>query len=76
MTREFPTIQINQPLILEALDLCAKYFYNYWDCLMIAAASSAGCAYLFSEDMQDGHTIENKLTIKNIFNMIKSPRNN
>ena len=67
MAREFPTVQINQQLILEALDLHAKYFYNYWDCLMIAAAISADCTYLFSEDMQDGHIIKNKLTIKNIF---------
>ena len=64
---EFSVIPVNQYIVLEALALHEKYLYNYWDCLILAAAIQADCKYLFSEDMQDGQMIENSLTIKNIF---------
>lgn len=49
-----------------ALRLHARYKYSYYDSLMIAAALEAGCETLYSEDMQDGQTIE-QLTIRNPF---------
>ena len=42
--------------------------YGYWDCLMLASALRSECEFIFTEDMQDGQLIENKLKIKNIFN--------
>ncbi|MBS7806219.1 PIN domain-containing protein [Variovorax sp. PCZ-1] len=35
----------------------ANYGFNYWDCLILASAQQQGCAYLLSEDMQDGQLI-------------------
>lgn len=53
--------------ISQALGLANKYQYSYYDSLILAAALSAGCSMLFSEDMQHGQVIENFLTIHNPF---------
>ena len=50
-----------------ALKMHKQYAYNYYDCLIIAAALNSGCEFLFTEDMADGQLIENKLTIVNIY---------
>ena len=34
---------------------------------MLVSALKSGCKYIFTEDMQDGQLIEDKLIIKNIF---------
>jgi predicted nucleic acid-binding protein len=59
-------VTITPPLVRQALRLHHRYSVSYYDALMIAAALSAGCAYLFSEDMQDGLIVEGTLTIINI----------
>jgi len=56
--------------VSQALDFHKKYGYRFWDCLMLVSALKLDCTYIFTEDMQDGQIIENKLTIKNIFNTI------
>jgi predicted nucleic acid-binding protein len=38
-----------------------------YDSLIIASALEAGCATLFSEDMQHGQAIDSTLTIRNPF---------
>jgi predicted nucleic acid-binding protein len=59
--------------ILKALELAEKYRYSYYDSLILAAALSAGCTALASEDMQDGQVIENSLTIFNPFKSASLP---
>jgi predicted nucleic acid-binding protein len=49
-----------------ALELAALHHYHIYDALLLAAAIDAGCAMLYSEDMQDGHTI-GPVTIRNPF---------
>jgi predicted nucleic acid-binding protein len=44
-----------------------KYSYSYWDSLIIAAALQNDCTVLYTEDMQDGQVIDNKLRIVNPF---------
>jgi predicted nucleic acid-binding protein len=50
-----------------ALKIAEKHGYGIYDALVIAAALEAGCATLYSEDFQDGQTIDGKLTIRNPF---------
>ncbi|GHU55087.1 ribonuclease VapC [Clostridia bacterium] len=50
-----------------ALNLSERYNYSYYDCLMLASAINSDCKFIFTEDMQDGQIIDNKLTIKNIY---------
>jgi hypothetical protein len=49
-----------------AMDICARYGYQIYDSLMIAAALKASCRTLYSEDMQNGQRIEG-LVIRNPF---------
>lgn len=53
--------------IAQALALAQKYRYSYYDSLILAAALSAGCKTLATEDMQHGQLIEDVLTIHNPF---------
>lgn len=50
-----------------ALKIAAGYSLNIYDALVVAAALQAGCAVLYSEDLQDGQVIDQKLTIRNLF---------
>ena len=58
------------PLTIEtheaALRIAARYGYQIYDSLILAAALEAGCTVLYSEDMQDGKKIDS-LTIRNPF---------
>ena len=55
-----------QALYERALDIHARYRYAFYDALIVAAAISAGCSRLLSEDLQHGQRIEG-LTIQNPF---------
>lgn len=35
-----------------------RYQISHWDALIVAAALTAGCDTLYSEDMQDGQVFE------------------
>jgi predicted nucleic acid-binding protein len=58
------------PLTVEthdrALYIAERYGYSIFDSLIISAALDAGARTLYSEDMQDGQTIDG-LTIRNPF---------
>lgn len=60
-----------QPLTLETLhaglDIANRYGFSHYDSLIIAAALDAGCDTLFSEDMQHGQVIDERLKIINPF---------
>lgn len=53
--------------IAQALALAQKYRYSYYDSLILAAALSAGCETLATEDMKHGQSIDGALTIRNPF---------
>ncbi len=50
----------------DALDLCERYGFSFYDAAILAAAIQARCDVVYSEDMQDGQTIGNVI-IKNPF---------
>jgi len=53
--------------IAQALAFARKYKFSYYDSLILAAALSAGCETLATEDMQNGQLVEDMLTIRNPF---------
>jgi predicted nucleic acid-binding protein len=59
------------PISLElhgaARAIAERYGYSVYDALVIAAALEAGCAVLYSEDLQDGQRIDGRITICNPF---------
>jgi predicted nucleic acid-binding protein len=50
-----------------ALKIAERHGFGIYDALVVAAALEAGCAILYSEDFQDGQTIDGQLTIYNPF---------
>jgi predicted nucleic acid-binding protein len=50
-----------------ALNVMKRYGFSIYDSLIVAAAVSAGCETLFSEDLQDGQRVQDSLTIVNPF---------
>ena len=56
--------QTTEDLVI-ASTIRADYHVSYWDSLMIASALRANCQILFSEDMQDGLYVYQRLRIQN-----------
>lgn len=50
-------VLVDAEIIDRAMDLTITQSLNYWDSLMLAAAHSAQCRYLLTEDMQHGQVI-------------------
>ncbi len=59
------------PLTLETHDLglqiAERYGFSIYDSLIVAAALRAGCRTLYSEDRQDGQTLDGRLVVRNPF---------
>lgn len=51
----------------DGLRLARRYKFAVYDAMIVAAALDAGCAILWSEDMQDGLVVDGRLTIRNPF---------
>ena len=64
----FPLWQVypSPALYQDAIALQSRHGFSFYDSLIIAAALEAGCARLYSEDIQHGQRIE-QLTILNPF---------
>ncbi len=60
-----------EPLTVEThergLQIAASLGVSVYDGMIVASALLAGCTTLFTEDLQDGRIVENKLTIRNPF---------
>jgi predicted nucleic acid-binding protein len=63
-----PLLQVpaSPALYHRALDVQARWRFSFYDSLIVAAALTAGCSRLLSEDLQHGQRIET-LTITNPF---------
>ena len=53
----FETIIITPEIIKDAIDCSIINKLSFWDALIIAAAESAGCENLWTEDLNDGQVI-------------------
>ena len=52
--------------LYRGLAIRARYQFSFYDSLIVAAARSAGCSRLLTEDLQHGQSVEG-LTIENPF---------
>lgn len=53
----FDIVQVSATLIHEAVDCSILNQLSFWDSLILAAAASAGCSTVFSEDLASGQAI-------------------
>ncbi len=63
----YEIIHLSKEVLIDASKIRERYKYSYYDTLIISAALTSGCTVLFSEDMQHGQMIENRLRIINPF---------
>jgi predicted nucleic acid-binding protein len=52
---------------IKAISIARRYGFSYWDSLIIAAALNSGCAKLYSEDLQHGQVVAQKVLLQNPF---------
>ena len=64
--RIFDTVVVTPEIISEGIDLSILDQLSFWDGLIVAAATTAGCSELLSEDMGDGRDIRG-VTVRNPF---------
>ena len=50
-----------------ALALAERYGFSFYDALIVSSALRAGCDRLYTEDLQDGQVIEQRLLVSNPF---------
>lgn len=67
LSKQHQLAVVSLDTIRKALDIAQRYQYSYFDSLIIASALEVGCDRLYSEDLQDGQTIDNTLTLINPF---------
>lgn len=65
--RNHTVVTIRQETLLSASDLRTRYSLSFWDSLIVAAAIESGAAILYSEDMQHGLLVDDRLRIVNPF---------
>ena len=61
---------ITEAVFDDSLSIGLQYGYSTYDSLILAAALASSCDTLYSEDMQHGQIIRNKLTIINPFKIL------
>jgi predicted nucleic acid-binding protein len=59
-------VPVSDKTIRKAIDLRQRFSLSHWDSLIVAAACLAGCEILYSEDLQDGLSVDGTI-IKNPF---------
>ena len=59
-------VRVDAPIILSAIARTQSQSFSFWDALILEAAISTGADRLFTEDLQDGQTIDG-LRIENPF---------
>lgn len=64
---KYEVIATEAQVLLRASRLRAQYRLSFWDSLVVAGAIESGCNVLYTEDMQDGLTVEGQLIIANPF---------
>ncbi len=54
----FTVVELSVPVMQAALRLKDRYQTSYWDAAILAAAASAGCTELLSEDLNPGQSYD------------------
>jgi predicted nucleic acid-binding protein len=57
----------NKQIAKSIIANCSIIRFSFWDSMMIASALDNHCSVIYTEDLQHGQVIENKLKIINPF---------
>lgn len=65
--RRYPVFALTERAMSQASELRERYSFSFWDSMIVSSALEAGVKTLYSEDMQDGLKVEERLSIVNPF---------
>lgn len=51
-------VVVDAALMERGRDVADRFVLSWWDALIVAAARESGCAYLLTEDLQDGQELD------------------
>lgn len=68
----YALIETSEGVLVAAIDLAVTHRFSFWDAVVLASASEAGCRLLLSEDLQEGFTW-NGVTVANPFATSPNP---
>jgi predicted nucleic acid-binding protein len=71
--RKYAVVLLDEPVQIAASQLREEFSLSFWDSLIVAAALHSGAAILYTEDMQDGLTVNAQLTVHNPFATARAP---
>ena len=60
-------VVVTPSIVLDALRIHERYGFRFFDSQIIASALAGGASVLFTEDLQDGQTIDARLSIRSPF---------
>ena len=63
----FEVVPLTEDIHATGLRLAERYSLSIYDAMIVAAALDSRCDVIWSEDMQNGLIIDNRLTIRNPF---------
>lgn len=61
------TVSLHSDTHTDALWIAEKFGFNFWDALIVASAFEADCTLLYTEDLQHGQIVAERLRIVNPF---------
>ena len=65
-------VENGKEALLTTSDLRSRYRLSFWDSLIIASGLIGGSSIVYSEDMDDGLLVDNRLRIVNPFRLTQT----
>ncbi|GHV36906.1 hypothetical protein AGMMS49546_03230 [Spirochaetia bacterium] len=62
---DFDVVPLTKELTLETFRIHNRYQFSYWDSNIISAALKGACDVFYTEDLQDGQIIDDRLKVIN-----------
>jgi predicted nucleic acid-binding protein len=69
---KYIVVEVSKALLLKVSILREEYAFSFWDSIVVSSALHAGTSVLYSEDMQAGLVVENRVRIINPFENLPS----
>ena len=65
--KRYIVLELSRETLIQASRLREQYALSYWDSQIVSSALQSGAGVLYSEDMQDGLIVMDRLEIRNPF---------
>lgn len=67
--QKYLVVELTESILLHASELRERHSLSFWDSLILSSALASGAGMLYTEDMQQGLKVEDRLEIVNPFKL-------